>query len=147
MRLAVLSLILPLATASFVLGLTLPLLELERLYFFVDLPTLLQVVTGLWVEEERLLAGLIAAFSIVFPAVKLVALHVAAVMGRAGAGSSLLHALGRWSMMDVMLVALVVFAAKTTGLAQAASLPGMWFYGAATLLTAFGAWLAERGGR
>jgi paraquat-inducible protein A len=31
-------------------------------------------------------------------------------------------------MMDVLLVAIVVFAAKTSGLANAFSQPGLWFF-------------------
>ena len=37
-------------------------------------------------------------------------------------------------MMDVMLVAIVVFAAKSSGLANAVSQPGLWFYAASTLI-------------
>jgi paraquat-inducible protein A len=44
--------------------------------------------------------------------------------------------LSKWSMMDVLLVALVVFAAKTSGLAAAVSQPGVWFYALSTLLVA-----------
>ncbi|WP_417766889.1 paraquat-inducible protein A [Stappia sp.] len=145
MRRLVLSLLLPSATVSFVLGLTLPLMELERLFFLTDRPSLVEIVNGLWRDGEAGLAVLVGGLSIAFPAAKILALHVAAVAGRSGLGLALMNALGRWSMMDVMLVALVVFAAKTSGLAAAATLPGLWCYGAATLLTACGAWLAHRG--
>jgi paraquat-inducible protein A len=40
----------------------------------------------------------------------------------------LLGAVSKWSMMDVLLVALVIFAAKTSGLADAFTQPGLWFY-------------------
>ncbi len=139
-----LALLLPVATTCFILGLTLPLMELERLFFLTDRPSLLEIVDGLWSDGEAALAGLVAVLSIVFPAAKLMALHIAAVAGRSGLGHALMQALGKWSMMDVMLVALVVFAAKTSGLAAAASLPGLWCYGAATLLTVLGAYLVNR---
>jgi len=42
--------------------------------------------------------------------------------------------LSKWSMMDVMLVAIVIFAAKTSGLAQAFTQPGLWFYAASAIL-------------
>ena len=38
-------------------------------------------------------------------------------------------------MMDVILVAIIVFAAKTSGLASAFTLPGLWFYAASVVLT------------
>ena len=45
-----------------------------------------------------------------------------------GALPKWVNLLSKWSMMDVLLVALVVFAAKTSGLATAISQPGIWFY-------------------
>lgn len=141
-----LALLLPLATASFVLGLLLPLMVFERLYFLQDAPSLVEVIGDLWLEGERLLAAVVAIFSIAFPAAKILALHIAAINGRGGLSLALMTALGKWSMMDVMLVALVVFAAKTSGLAAASVLPGLWFYAAATLLTACSAYLTRRPG-
>lgn len=143
MRALLLALILPLATASFVLGLVLPLIELERLYVLTDRPNLLQIVAGLWGDGETLLAGAVALFSIGFPALKLLALHVSVIGGRTGWGLGLLGALGKWSMMDVMLVALVIFAAKTSGLAVAVTQPGLMCYAAAVLLSAVAAVLAR----
>ncbi|MEP3301618.1 MAG: paraquat-inducible protein A, partial [Roseibium sp.] len=55
-----------------------------------------------------------------------------------------LSMVSKWSMLDVMLVALVLFAAKTSGLAAASVLPGLWFYAAATLTTALAAFLCAR---
>ena len=144
MRRVVLALLLPAATACFVLGLTLPLLELERLFVLTDRPSLLQLVTGLWTDGEQLLAGAVALFSVVFPMAKLAALHVAVVAGTPGRSLQMLGALGKWSMMDVMLVALVIFAAKTSGLATAITQPGLLFYAGAVVLSALAAVLARR---
>ena len=144
MRRVVLALLLPAATACFVLGLTLPLLELERLLVLTDRPSLLQLVTGLWTDGEQLLAGAVALFSVVFPMDKLAALHVAVVAGTPGRSLQMLGALGKWSMMDVMLVALVIFAAKTSGLATAITQPGLLFYAGAVVLSALAAVLARR---
>ncbi|NRG17422.1 paraquat-inducible protein A [Rhizobiales bacterium] len=140
----VLAILLPLATGCFVLGLVLPLMKMERLYFLEDKPSLLEIVSGLWSGGDTLLASVVATFSILFPALKLFGLHMAVLGTSARLPLSMLAALGKWSMMDVMLVALVVFAAKTSGLATAAVLPGLWLYGAATLLTAASAAIARR---
>lgn len=144
MRRVVLALLLPLATGCFVLGLTLPLLELERLLVLTDRPSLLQLVVGLWGDGETLLASVVALFSIVFPLAKLAGLHVAVVAGKPGRSLQMLGALGKWSMMDVMLVALVIFAAKTSGLATAVTQPGLLFYAGAVVLSALAAVLAHR---
>lgn len=47
-----------------------------------------------------------------------------------------IRAMSKWSMLDVVLVALVIFAAKTSGLAKAFTMPGLWFFAASAILTA-----------
>ncbi|WP_321344979.1 paraquat-inducible protein A [Breoghania sp.] len=136
----VLALLLPLATFCFALGITLPLIVFKKLYLFTETPSLVQVVLGLDQEGDRGLALLVGGFSIVLPAVKLVLLHIVALGGR-GRFLHLLSAVSKWSMMDVMVVALVVFAAKSSGLATAVTQPGLWFYASATVATAAAALL------
>ncbi len=140
------ALLLPLASFSFALGITQPLLRFERLYFLEERPSLLVLVHGMWQGGERPLAGLIALFSIALPVLKLVVLHVAALSGRQSRSLHVLSTVSKWSMMDVMLVALVVFAAKTSGLASAVVLPGLWFYATATIASALAAFLCGRTG-
>ena len=87
-----------------------------------------------------------ALFSIVFPCLKLGLLNVAAYAG-AGTASQIptwLQALSNWSMLDVMLVALVIFAAKTSGLATAFTLPGVWLFAASAVLTALASALLKQ---
>jgi paraquat-inducible protein A len=140
----VIALLLPVATFSFALGITLPLMSLEKLYFLEERPSLLDVVQGLWVEDDVALAVIIVLFSIIFPATKVVLTHIAAVTGGRTRSLALLSAVSKWSMLDVMLVALVLFAAKTSGLATGSILPGLWFYAGATLATALTAALCQR---
>ena len=134
-----LALLLPVSTFSFALGLTQPLMRFERLYFLEDRPSLIDMIAGLWIEGDALLAAIVALFSIGFPAVKILLIHVAVLTGGRTRSLALLSMVSKWSMLDVMLVALVLFAAKTSGLAAAAILPGLWFYAAATLSTAVAA--------
>ncbi len=122
------------AAICFGLGISLPLLRFERFYFLTETPSLVAVVYGLWTKGDWLLALVIGAFSLAFPVVKLFTVFEAAFgAGRFPAWAGLL---AKWSMMDVLLVALIVFAAKTSGLASAVSQPGLWFYAASTALTA-----------
>jgi paraquat-inducible protein A len=139
--LAVLSLA---ATFCFALGITLPLVEVQRLYFLSDRPSLIDVVAELFAEGEVLLSLVIALFSLLFPAAKLVAMQLAALGADLPRGVAWLKLVSRWSMLDVLLVALVIFAAKTSGIATAIGLPGLWFFTASVLLTAGASALAER---
>lgn len=128
---------------AFALGLVLPLMTLDRLLVFTEEPSLIGVIAGLWSDGQVALSLVVLVFSVLFPAAKLVWLQLAL----AGVGHGAirhLHALGRWSMMDVLVVALVVFAAKTSGLAAAIAEPGLWFFAVATLGTAVAAGLVER---
>lgn len=138
------ALLLPIATFSFALGITLPLMRLEKLYFLEERPSLLEVIHGLWLEGDGALAAIVALFSVVFPAAKIFVVHVAVITGARLRSLALLSTLSKWSMLDVMLVALVLFAAKTSGLADAKILSGLWFYAGATLTTALAAALCRR---
>ncbi|WP_346892054.1 paraquat-inducible protein A [uncultured Roseibium sp.] len=140
----IIALLLPVSTFSFALGLTQPLMRFERLYFLEDRPSLIEIVQTLWNDGDPWLATLIGTFSIGFPAVKILLTHMAALNGGKTRSLALLSAVSKWSMLDVMLVALVMFAAKTSSLADAAVLPGLWFYATATLSTALAAFLCNR---
>jgi len=133
------SFLMPVAAFCFALGLTLPLMRFEKIYFFEERPSLLDIVAGLWTDGEMLLAAIVGAFSIALPGAKIILASLAAAGGPGQRSLSMLAAIGKWSMLDVMLVALVLFAAKTNMLADASALPGLWFYAAATLLTAIAA--------
>jgi len=142
------SLLLLVSALCLPLGLTLPLLHLQKLYFFSDTPSLLDVVTGLWAQGSIVIAIAVALFSAVFPLAKLALTFIAAIAPKATlARSSIIAttgALAKWSMMDVLLVAIVIFAAKSSGFATAFAQPGLWFYGASALSGAVAAAILKR---
>ncbi|MBO6901168.1 MAG: paraquat-inducible protein A [Rhizobiaceae bacterium] len=133
------------AVFCFALGITLPLLEVKRLMFFSEKPSLLHIIAGLWDSGDRLLALAIAVFSIVLPALKLVSIQylASAPAGRAARLPTMIGTLSKWSMLDVLLVALVIFAAKSSGLAAALTLPGLWFFAGSVALTAIASLLVR----
>jgi paraquat-inducible protein A len=137
-----------LATFCYGLGIVLPLVRIEKLFVFAEEPSLVAMIAGLWGAGDIGLAVLIALFSVVFPLVKLGLLHVAAYGGPDGHRivPSWFGILSNWSMLDVVLVALVVFAAKTTGVAKAFALPGLWFFAASVVLTAGASAVLKRRG-
>lgn len=118
--------ILLIASICFGLGISLPLMQFEKLYFFTETPSLVSIISGLWGEGEILLSLVVVAFSIVFPLVKLFTAYQAVFLQEQARGWT--AALAKWSMMDVLLVAIAVFAAKTSGLANAITQPGLWFF-------------------
>lgn len=126
--------ILLLASVSFGLGISLPLMQFEKLYFFTETPSLISIIIDLWRGGEILLSLVVIAFSILFPIVKLFTAYQAIFLGERAKGWT--AALAKWSMMDVLLVAIAVFAAKTSGLANAISQPGLWFFAISAIAVA-----------
>ncbi len=135
------------ATVCFALGLVLPVAVFESLLVFTERPSLLEVIAGLWDEGDHAIAAVVALFSVAFPAAKLLVLHVAAYVPDRLHWVERVGVLSKWSMADVLVVALAIFAAKTSGLADAAAQAGIWFYAAAALLSAVAAFLLTRRAR
>ena len=134
-------LLLVLSAFFLALGLVLPLVRFEKLVFFNETPSLLGIVSSLFDDGNVMLAIVVTLFSVVFPLAKLVGIAFEANGGcrrprlRADWLPSFLPILGKWSMMDVMLVAIVIFAAKTSGMAEAFTQPGLWFYAGSAVMT------------
>jgi len=135
------------ATLCFGLGLVLPVAVFETLLVFTERPSLIEVIVGLWDEGDIAIAFLVGLFSVVFPAAKLLVLHLAAYAPERLHWVERVGVLSKWSMADVLVVALAIFAAKTSGLAEAATQAGIWFYAAATLLSAAAAVILTRRAR
>lgn len=85
------------------LGLVLPLVRFEKLWFFDETPSLLEIVVSLWGGGDVALAALVALVSIVLPVLKMIGIAAEAVA--AGGTGSLFYRnvvphLSKWSMMD-----------------------------------------------
>lgn len=118
------------------LGLWLPVMETRQLWIFKTEYSLLQTVGALFEEGELGLAALVFAFSIVTPVLKcagLTALH----LRRRGSGvtgfARLVEGIGRWSLTDVLVVAILIVVWSSAGALGAASLPGLWFFAASAI--------------
>jgi paraquat-inducible protein A len=125
------SLALFVALTLFPLGLTLPAMHTTTLFLIEADYSILDFGVGLAKAGDWFLAAVILTFSVLFPALKLLMLarlHLTPTAKVTPKSLRRLEALGRWSMTDVMVLALAVFSIKASGLAEAAALPGAWFY-------------------
>lgn len=138
------------AGITFYLGITEPLMVFERFFFFEKQSSLIEIVIQLWRDQSWPLAIIIGLFSIAFPALKLIYLVTASVMPKMVFGAralSFLGTLSKWSMMDVLVVAIVIVATKTSGLAKATAQPGLWYFTACVVLMAVATlWVQRRNG-
>lgn len=128
------------AAMCLVLGLTMPVIELTYFYVWSDTHSFISIVRALYAEQEVFLAGVLVVFSMLFPAIKLVYLLVAYTCMAAGEGArkrmlNRMSWLGKWSMLDVLVLALVIFYVKASALTQATTLPGIYFFSGAVLMT------------
>jgi paraquat-inducible protein A len=129
------------ATVCLVLGLTLPIMRLTRFYIWTDVHSLVSIVRELTFSGEIFLAAIICIFSVIFPFFKL--LYLLALYsirqvhpgGDPGRWLKRISWLGKWSMLDVLVLALVIFYAKATNLADATSMPGIYMFALAVILT------------
>ncbi|MEL7542389.1 MAG: paraquat-inducible protein A [Pseudomonadota bacterium] len=120
------------------LGVTKPVLKLTKLYFLEDEHSLWSVIVALFAKDELFLGTIIFTFSIVFPALKLFYLLVVAVAPATSERPYIMQWmswLGKWSMLDVLVLALVIFYAKSNELADAATLPGVYYFTGSVVLT------------
>ena len=127
---------LAMAACALPLGLFLPVVETTQLWVFRSSYSLVDTVRALIDEGELALGLLIAVFSLVTPIVKLVlvtALHARPKGSGAGSLARWVDRLGKWSLTDVLVVALLIELASGTGLDIAAQ-PGLWFFTASAVL-------------
>lgn len=140
---------------SLMVGLTTPILSVE---VSKNLPVLgetvlqfqskgiLTTVTGLWEHGNRWLALLLLLFSVVLPLLK-TGVAWLTLFSRTHPvslrGLHLSHHLGKWSMADVFVVAILVayFSSNAGGLTQAEVQAGLWFFAIYVVLSLLGSQL------
>ena len=133
-----------LALAAFILywpAITLPILEIERLGRHHQ--SSLLVGTLQLLQEGSLFVGtVVLLFSIVFPLVKIVLLLELSLLGvlheqhKALTYRAMEHA-GKWSMMDVMLIAFMVMLVKLGALVEFHFGPAVWAFVSCVAMSMF----------
>lgn len=128
------------AGALLLLGWTLPIMTVNKLWFLTERVSILEGTARLWREGEVFLFAVIAVFSIVFPLLKLglaLFLWYWVDAGSSALGHSLgwIERLGRWSMLDVFAVALTVVAVQVSLITDVTVHAGIYAFAAAILLS------------
>jgi paraquat-inducible protein A len=109
------------ALALYPAAMLLPLLRIEKLGHLRE-DSLVSGIVTLWGQGYWLVGTVVFLFSVLLPPLKLAALLGLSLRrpGRGGRGHALVYrlveALGRWGMLDVMLVAILVAMVKLGGL-------------------------------
>lgn len=139
---ALLSLLLVLSAALFLAGLVLPMMTITKLLLFSHSFSVLSGVYELWRNGHFLLFIVVAGFSIVVPLLKIVVLF-RLVLHRSCHSPGfdrllhLMHEYGRWAMLDVMVVAVLIMTVKLGAIASIQVHSGLFVFGLSVLLIMF----------
>lgn len=128
------------ALGLLVAGWTLPLMTVSKLMLLDQQVSLLDTALVLWRERDWLLFAAVALFALAFPLVKLLAALALLLTVDAGAPGlpralDRLDWLGRWSMLDVFVAALLVVGIKASLISEVTLHAGLYLFTAAVVLS------------
>jgi paraquat-inducible protein A len=135
------------ASISLALGISMPSIKLTKFYFFSTEYSLISTVESLIKRNQIFLGVLVFVFSILLPVFKILYLVILTTMPpdtleRQYRRLRALEWIGKWSMHDVLVLALMIFFVKSQGIYDATSLSGVYFFTSAVVFMILAyAWL------
>jgi paraquat-inducible protein A len=140
MRNFLLSFLIILATVFFALGIILPVIRFTTVYVWTNEHSIATIIWALYESNEYFLCGVVFAVSIFFPFLKLFYLLTLVTSPDLSPefrrrSFSTMEWLGRYSMTDVMVLALMIFYVNSSGYTEAIVMPGVYFFAASALIT------------
>lgn len=125
---------------TLIIGITAPLLTLEKFYFFENRVSLISAVNQLLQKQEWVLFIIIGLFSLCLPFIKIFSLG--AILHIPHQGNTFLERLlrwierwGKWSMLEVFVVALLLVSVKLGALAKVTVHYGVYTFAASVIMT------------
>ena len=127
------------AVGLLIAGWSLATLKLTKVIFFTDTYSIWAGIMELWKADLYFLAGLIFFFSMIFPMAKLLGLmgiwFVPLEQETRSRYLDWLEMLGRWSMLDVFVVATLIVLIKSKSIVDANAAIGIYLFAGAVLLS------------
>ena len=137
-----------LSATTLIVAYFLPVMVVSKFVFFSDDVTLLGSVAGMWDEEYYVLATVIFMFSVIFPLAKLITLTMVWYLRfTENARARWLHwlgLLGKWSMLDVFVVATLIVLTQSKALLDAEPREGLYIFSIAIILSMLATVMVER---
>ncbi|MFC1577128.1 paraquat-inducible protein A [Candidatus Omnitrophota bacterium] len=128
-----------LAAGLFIAGIFLPILTFKEMAWFKTTFSVLSGIENLWVQKQPVLALIIVLFSVIFPTTKLVTLFwiwIARLTSRQRVTIiDRLELLGKWSMLDVFVVAVTVVTVKLGFIVKAEPRMGIYVFASSIMLS------------
>ncbi len=127
------------ALGLLITGLALPVMRIEKLIFWEDNYSIVTGAISLFRNGHPFLSIILFAFSVVFPVVKLGALLAVWFVPLADERRTriirLVDVLGRWSMLDVFVVAVTIVLTQSSRSLGAEARAGLYVFTAAVVLS------------
>ncbi len=131
-----------LAALLLIVGLFSPMMTMSKFYFFESSFSVLGGINQLFLEGHVLLAILVAIFSVLIPIGKLIFLFLLSGVQKEEIQFSsqrkkylkLMHDYGRWAMLDVLVVAVLIVTVKLGAVASVEVHWGLYVFSAAVFL-------------
>ena len=125
---------------ALVVGVIAPLLTLQKLYFIENTISLISTIQTLYNDNDWLLFIVITLFSLCIPVIKIVSLLlITNVDFKPGSfldkTLTVIETLGKWSMLDVFVVALLLVSVKLGALAKVEVHYGLYVFAFSVILT------------
>ena len=122
----------------FITGISLPILTITKLLVVSNEVSILTGLQQLFEEQHYFIFLVILSFSIVLPLLKLYYLYL--LSARKAVNNRkyskylhLMHRYGRWSMLDVFVIAILIMTVKLGALASVEIESGMFYFTAAVI--------------
>ena len=130
----VLLFLLALSTGLLIAGLILPMMTITKLLMFSNSFSVLTGVYELWQNGHFMLFAIVAGFSIVMPFLKIAVLFKLVLHRQRHSLTfdhllHLMHEYGRWAMLDVMVVAVLIVTVKLGAIASIEVHSGLFVFG------------------
>ena len=128
--------------AFFIAGVLLPFTAVTKLWLFENQISVYRGLVVLWKADELFLFLILFVFTVCFPFVKINAMLTLWLWPQldSARGQRLygfVSHLGKWSMLDVFIVAILVLTVKSTGVASIKVGTGFFMFFASVMLTQF----------
>lgn len=133
-------LLLTLAVVSFLTGIFFPFFSVTKLWVFEDSVSVVGGIFTLFQEGEFFLFIVLSLFTLAFPTLKLTLLAVIWAerkhrLERVRGLLEKVEALGKWSMLDVFVVAVLIVMMKAAGLAKIQISLGLYLFTLSVITT------------
>lgn len=127
------------ALGLLIAGLMLPVMRIETLIFWEDNYSIVTGAISLWKNDHPVLAVILFAFSVVFPNVKLAGLLMVWFWPLVESARARIlwwvDVLGRWSMLDVFVVAVTIVLTQSKSFLDADARAGLYVFSGAVVLS------------